>query len=160
MGRSSRQLAAGSPEVVEVEHHAALPWRKIGTFVAELAEENGISALALRFAILTVTRTGELIGARWSEFDMSDAVGTVPAARVKASPEPRVSLSDDVLEVLREAASLCADQKADCYVFPGGEAAKPLSSMALLMPIHAAWRRRRWHTRCVTRQRLHISLAT
>ena len=33
-----------------------------------------MGALALRFAILTAARTGEVIGARWSEIDMDSAV--------------------------------------------------------------------------------------
>ncbi len=51
-----------------------------------LGEEEGVSALALRFAILTAARTGEVIGARWSEIDMHAATWTVPAERMKAGP--------------------------------------------------------------------------
>ncbi|HET7879562.1 MAG TPA: integrase family protein, partial [Acetobacteraceae bacterium] len=67
-------LLPAPSKIARVEHHAALPWRAIGTFMAALMEEEGISALALRFAILTAARTGEAIGARWSEIDQADAV--------------------------------------------------------------------------------------
>ena len=126
-------LLPARSKVARVEHHAALPWRDIGAFMAALSEEEGISALALRFAILTAARTGEVIGARWSEFDMGEAVWTVPAGRMKAAREHRVPLSERVLDVLREMAKLRTNPNVDGFVFPGGKLGKPLSSMALLM---------------------------
>jgi hypothetical protein len=49
------------------EHHAAMPYAEIGTFVAKLREQSGVAARALEFAILTAGRTGEVIEAPWSE---------------------------------------------------------------------------------------------
>src|SRR4051812_11111755 len=98
-----------------------------------LAQEEGVSALALRFAVLTAARTGEAIGARWSEIDMQNAIWTVPAGRMKAAREHRVPLAGGALDVLREVAKLRTDQRADGFLFPGGKANEPLSSMALLM---------------------------
>jgi integrase len=126
-------LLPARSKVARVEHHAALPWREIGAFMAALAEEEGISALALRLAILTAARTGEVIGARWSEFDVGNAVWTVPASRMKAAREHRVPLSEGALAMLREMAKLRTNPKVDGFVFPGGKPGKPLSSMALLM---------------------------
>jgi integrase len=119
--------------VAKVEHHSALLWREVGAFTAALANEEGVSALALRFAILTAARTGEVIGARWSEFDMQAATWTVPAERMKAGREHRVPLSDGAVDVLREVAKLATKPDPKAFVFPGGKAGKPLSSMALLM---------------------------
>jgi integrase len=101
--------------------------------MGELAEEESVSALALRFVILTAARTGEVIGTRWSEIDVSAAVWRVPADRMKAAREHRVPLSDGALDVLRELAELRTHPKTDGFVFPGGKPGKPLSSMALLM---------------------------
>jgi integrase len=126
-------LLPARSKIAKVEHHAALPWRQIGEFMAALRHEEGISALALRFAVLTAARTGEVIGARWSEIDMAGAVWTVPAGRMKAAREHRVPLSDEVLDVLREVSKPGSDTKADGYVFPGGRPGRSLSSMALLM---------------------------
>ena len=88
-------------KVARVEHHAALPWREIGAFMATLEGQEGVAALALRFAILTAARTGEVIGATWSEIDLQAAVWTVPGERMKAAREHRVPLSDAALAVLR-----------------------------------------------------------
>ena len=126
-------LLPARSKVARVEHHAALPWRQIGAFMAALGEQEGVSALALRFTVLTAARTGEAIGARWSEIDMTEKLWTVPATRMKAGREHRVPLSDAALDALREAGKLRADPKTDGFVFPGGKAGNPLSNMSLLM---------------------------
>ena len=87
-------------KVAKVEHHAALPWPEIGSFMARLAKQEGIAALALRFAILTAARTGEVIGATWGKIDAAGQFWTVPASRMKAGREHRVPLSDQALAVL------------------------------------------------------------
>jgi integrase len=119
-------------KVQPVEHHAALPWREIGTFMVDLADQEGLGALALRFTILTAARTGEAIEARWTEIDMTAGVWTVPAARMKAGREHRVPLSDAVLAVLREVAPLRDDARGG-WIFPGARTGRPLSNMAFLM---------------------------
>jgi integrase len=126
-------LLPARSKVAKVEHHAALPWREIGTFMATLGKEEGVSALALRFAILTASRTSEVIGARWSEIDLRAAIWMVPAGRMKAAREHRVPLSEGALDVLHEVVKLNSKTVPTAYVFPGRKAGKPLSSMALLM---------------------------
>ena len=61
--------------------------------MAELARNGSVSALALRFLILTATRTSEVLQAQWHEIDLEAAVWTIPAARMKAKREHRVPLS-------------------------------------------------------------------
>lgn len=119
-------------KVQPVEHHAALPWREIGAFMASLATQEGLGALALRFAILTAARTSEAIEARWQEIDMVTGVWIVPPARMKAAKEHRVPLPDDAQAILREVARLRDDARGG-WVFPGARAGRPLSNMAFLM---------------------------
>ena len=119
--------------VQRVQHHAALPWREIGAFMAALDEATSSAALALRFIVLTAARSGEALGARWSEIDMQEAVWTVPADRMKAAREHRVPLSAGALAILREMAQLRTNPKLDGFVFPGGKVAQPLSGAALLV---------------------------
>jgi integrase len=118
-------------KVSKVVHHAALPWRESGVFMKLLAAEHGTGALAFRFAILTAARTGEVLGARWAEFDLQHAVWTIPGNRMKAGVEHRIPLSPDALALLRDAEKLRSDD--DEFVFPGGKKGKPLSNMAFLM---------------------------
>jgi integrase len=115
--------------VAKVEHHAALPWQQISPFIAALQKQGGTGALALRFVILTAARTGEVIGARWSEIDMKGATWTVPGERMKAGREHRVPLTPAALEVLRAVPARPAD--GDAFVFPGREKKAGLSNMSL-----------------------------
>ena len=53
-------------------HHAAMDYRDVPAFIAQLRGCDAIAAMALEFCILTATRSGEVYGARWSEIDMAD----------------------------------------------------------------------------------------
>jgi integrase len=107
-------------------HHAALPFAEIGDFMADLHKQEGVAAKALEFAIVTAARTGEVIGARWEEFDLTAGVWTIPAERMKAKKEHRVPLSARALEII-------GDQgEPDTFVFSGRRAGQPLSNMAML----------------------------
>jgi integrase len=85
------------------EHHAAAHYSDVPRIMAALAEKTHVSALALRFIVLTGCRSGEGRGARWSEIDLEARVWTVPGSRMKAGKPHRVPLSDAALEVLRAA---------------------------------------------------------
>lgn len=119
-------------KVARVQHHAALPWQEMAGFMVELRKRPGTAARALEFCILTATRTGETLGARWSEIDLDAAVWSIPGQRMKAGREHRVPLSDAALAVLTEMAPL-RPEEGDAFVFPGAAEGRPLSSMAMLM---------------------------
>jgi integrase len=122
-------------KVAAVEHHAALPWPEIGAFMADLYKESGVAAVALRFAILTATRTGEVLGAQWSEIDLAAKVWTIPPDRMKAGREHRVPLSAPALMILAAMAKGRERSDEDGFVFPGQREKKPLSNMAMLMTL-------------------------
>ena len=112
-------------------HHAALPYEQVPQFLALLRQSHAMSALALEFLILTAARTGEVIGARWSEIDTGKAIWSVPAVRMKAGREHRVPLSERSLEILASVAPLLTTP--DDFVFPGAKGGHGLSQMALAM---------------------------
>lgn len=126
-GHLDKMLPARA-KIQAVQHHAALPYRDLPTFMASLRKQSGIGALALEFTILTAARTGEVIAATWDEFDLDNATWTVPKERMKAKREHKVFLCDGALQALRKA------QKAGSsrYVFPGSAPDTPLSNMAML----------------------------
>jgi integrase len=121
-------LLPARTKVQKVKHHAALPYDEIPAFIAALREQEGVSALALKFAILTAARTGEVIGARLHEISQRDKVWTVPAERMKAGKEHRVPLAARALDIVNR-----IDGQSDGFVFPGSKAG--LSNMALLMTL-------------------------
>jgi integrase len=131
-GHLDKLLPAHS-KVRQVEHHAALPYAELPAFLASLREQEGIAPRALEFLILVAGRTGEVIGARWTEIDLLDKTWTVPAARMKAKREHRVPLPARALAILDEMRSARDGNNDDAFVFPGAKAGKPLSNMALLM---------------------------
>lgn len=114
-------------KVQRVEHHAALPYADIAEFMRALHKQEGIAASALEFLILTATRTSETIGATWEEFDLDNAVWTIPARRIKAGREHRVPLTGSATTLLSRMKKL----GSDTYAFPGGKTKRPLSNMAL-----------------------------
>lgn len=126
---------AGLPsraKVAPVRHHPALPWQGAAPFVRELRALQATSARALEFLILTAARTGEVLGARWSEVDLEAAVWTVPAGRMKAGKEHRVPLSEAAMAVLRHMLPLRPEGGEDGFIFPGQLQGHPLSDMAML----------------------------
>jgi len=110
-------------------HHAAMPYSDVPAFMADLQARQATAALALELAILTAARTGEVLGARWEEFDLDRALWTVPATRMKAGREHRVPLSQRALKIT---GAMHQCRNGD-YVFPGQKAGRPLSVMALEM---------------------------
>jgi integrase len=111
-------------KVQKVKHHPALPYAEIPAFMGELRDRQDVSARALEFTILTAARTGEVIGARWSEIE--GKVWTIPAERMKGGKEHQVPLTKRVLAILDSV------PREGSFVFPGARAGKALSNMAML----------------------------
>jgi integrase len=110
-------------------HHQAIAHDQVPSFVAALRRSGGVAAQALEFTILTAARTGEVIGAQWSEFDLRGGIWTVPAGRMKAGREHRVPLSARAIAILEAASKLKRDDSN--VVFPGQSAGGFLSNMAM-----------------------------
>ena len=116
------------------EHHPAAPYFDVPRIMAALADKRHVSALCLRFAILTAARSGEARGARWEEIDFEAATWSIPARRMKAGRPHRVPLSAPALAILREMAALRVEGAA--LVFPGARGGL-LSDVALNKTLHA-----------------------
>lgn len=109
-------------------HRPAMPYQEVPLFLAEIQLLPSVSSLALQFLILTATRSGEVLGARWAEVDLEAGVWSIPAARMKAKRPHNVPLTKAALALLES-----VPQVEGCpYVFPGAREGKPLSGMALL----------------------------
>jgi integrase len=119
-------LLARPTKIAAHQHHAALPYLEIGGLMSDLRGRDSTSARCLEFLILTAARTGEVIGAQWSEFDLAAKIWTVPANRMKGGREHRVPLSDRAVEIVQYMRSRCEND----FVFPGRSGG--LSNMSLL----------------------------
>lgn len=81
-------------------HHEALPWRDAPTFMIHLRKRVAPAARALEFTILTAARSGETLGATWSEIDLDQKLWTIPSNRMKAGAEHVVPLSSAAAALL------------------------------------------------------------
>jgi integrase len=86
--------------------------------------------LAIKLMALTFVRTGELIGAKWSEFDLEARRWDIPAERMKMGTQHIVPLSEQAVEVLRALQTITGDKK---LLFPGErDHDKPMSNNTIL----------------------------
>ena len=72
-------------------HHAALAYDDLPAFLAALRSRQALAARALEFLIFTAARSGEVLGAKWTEIDMDKALWVIPRARMKGgagTPHP------------------------------------------------------------------------
>ena len=122
-------LLPKASKIKKSAHHPALPFQRIGEFVAELRQHSGFSAYALELLILTASRTSEVIEAQWNEFDLEAKVWTIPAERMKAGKEHRIPLNTRSIEILGKLKEI----RVNSYLFPSTlHKERPLSNMALL----------------------------
>jgi integrase len=105
-----KDILGGKREQV---HHAALPYAELPAFMEELRARDGIAARALELIVLTATRRGEALGAKWSEIDFDAKVWTIPAERMKRRKLHRVPLTSQTLGLLRTL------PRTGEFVFPG-----------------------------------------
>jgi integrase len=115
-------------KVRRVRHHPALPYAEMPAFITTLRRHEGFAPRALEFVIMTATRTGEGLGARWHEFDLEAGLWTIPAGRMKGGREHRVPLPRRVVAMLKELVAMRLNE----FVFPGLKRGRPLGSMRLL----------------------------
>jgi integrase len=87
-------------KIASVTNLAAVPYTEIGDVMTWLAEIDTLPSKALRFAILTAARAGEILGATRPEIDTEAKVWTVPAERMKAGKEHKVPLTAAAITLL------------------------------------------------------------
>jgi integrase len=128
-------LLPAKGKIAPVENHPALPYVELPAFIASLGDIDDTAAppigtLALKFAILTAARTGEVIGARWDEIDVGERLWTIPAGRMKVGKEHRIPLSEPAMRILEQLKKL----PASVFVFQSSPR-RPISNMAMLMTL-------------------------
>jgi integrase len=114
--------------IAAVRHHPALPYIEIGAFMATLRTVPVSAAtLALEFLILTAARTGEVVGAQWSEIDLPNQVWTIPATRMKTGREHRVPLNTRARALLEA----LPRELNNSYIFIGARVGSSISSIMM-----------------------------
>ncbi|RYD86032.1 MAG: integrase, partial [Verrucomicrobiaceae bacterium] len=113
-------------------HFAAVPYTDMPDLMKALREAEGIGARALEFATLCGVRTGDIIGMRWSEVDLEQALWTIPKERVKGHRSNHsVPLSSRAVEVLQIIRDMRLSDRPAAHVFPGTKEDGGLSDAAM-----------------------------
>jgi integrase len=111
----------------KAQNHPAMPYDEVPSLIAELRSTFTMQRQALEFCILTATRTGETLGAKWDEIDFAAKTWTIPASRMKADRDHTVPLSPFALELLQSLPRI----KGNDHVFAGNGQAGRLSARSL-----------------------------
>jgi integrase len=122
-----KPLLPATSDLHTAEHYAAMDWREMPPFMGRLRRRDGIASLALTFLIHTASRSGEVRGAIWDEFDLQAGIWTIPASRMKAHREHRVPLSQPAMDILRMLAGI----RAGDVVFVGSRRGRLLCDVTL-----------------------------
>ena len=110
------------------KHHPAMPLVEVGNFWRIISTKQTSSANALRFLILSATRTSEVLKATWDEIDMEQKIWVIPKERMKTNKEHRVPLSKQAIQLLEDLPRVSDSS----YLFPGSRRGSSLSNMAML----------------------------
>jgi integrase len=121
-----------APQALSRGPHPSLSYSRISEFMCALQHREALAARMLEFLILTNVRTESVLGAKWSEFDLNEAIWVVPIDRLKDGKhrtEPfRVPLSRRALEILHCLSTVRQSE----FVFTSTRGAFPMSNMAML----------------------------
>ncbi len=139
-GRAENNIAEDLKGMVKAKpksHFAAIEAKDLPEFISDLrnhkAKLNRQTYLAVNFMMLTFVRTGEMIGAKWSEFDLEQKQWLVPAERMKMDKEHIVPLSRQAIEILKELREI---HNHPVFVFPSrGDRNKTMSNNTILMAL-------------------------
>jgi integrase len=116
----------------QAENYARIGAKELPELMRRIDAYNGTptTRLAMKLMAMTFVRTSELIGARWSEFDLRAARWDIPAERMKMRTPHIVPLSRQAVTLLR---TLLAVSGHSALLFPGErDHEKPMSNNTIL----------------------------
>jgi len=100
------------------QNYARLDSKELPELLRKIEVYNGspVTRVAIKLIAMTFVRTGELIGARWEEFDLDGARWDIPASRMKMKTPHVVPLSTQAVTLLRSLHTLTGHS---ALLFPG-----------------------------------------
>lgn len=104
---------------VKVKNFAAIPWDKTPDLMRKLQKVQGVGALALRFTILTVLRSGAVRKAKWDQFSEGYERWIIPAENMKADEKHEVPLPYAAQQLLHNLST--EHQKDTDFVFTSSQ---------------------------------------
>ncbi len=103
VGVVSKLLPKQDGKRERVVHQPSMPWKDVPILIHDVLHSGkpSLSKVMLEFLILTAARSGEVRAMTWDEVELTEAVWTVPAERMKAKTSHRVPLSARAVEILQ-----------------------------------------------------------
>ncbi|MGA8740095.1 MAG: site-specific integrase [Terracidiphilus sp.] len=135
----AKDIAGIEPDAIFEGHnndtqsnHARLPLEELPKLLRDIDSYAGMqqTALAMKLLALTMLRTGELIGLKFSEIIWDEKLIKIPAERMKANKPHTVPLSRQALAILRT-----VQQMAEARMNGDKKLVCPMSNMAILMAL-------------------------
>jgi integrase len=117
--------------VRSVRHFPSLPYAELPELMARLSDEESPAAAALEFCILCASRTDEVLGAQWGEFQSANLhidLWIIPPQRMKTRAEHRVPLSPRAMAIVEQQAAI----RHSDFVFPGMREGRPMHNGAMI----------------------------
>jgi integrase len=114
------------------ENYARVDAKELPNLLRKIEGYQGtpVTRLAIKLLALTFVRTGELIGAKWEEFDLEAAEWRIPAERMKMRTPHIVPLSKQAIQILQVLHGVTGHSK---FLFPGErDHAKQISNNTIL----------------------------
>ncbi|MDE0062605.1 MAG: integrase arm-type DNA-binding domain-containing protein [Gammaproteobacteria bacterium] len=102
-------VTRSQPKAAAVRHHRALHFSDVAEALKKVDAHPRVARsvqLAIRFGVLTAARQAEVRRATWDEFDLDEAVWTVPEAHMKRYRPHWVPLSTGALAALEESRNM------------------------------------------------------
>jgi integrase len=121
-----KELLPAPSKVAKGDNHPAVQIDDASRWFAALRARDGIGSRALELLALTASRSGEVRGATWEEFDLDKGLWVIPPSRMKMEREHRIPLTPDAVALLKALPRL-ADNP---LVFPAAKGGE-LSDMTL-----------------------------
>jgi integrase len=94
-------LLAAPAKITKPKKYPSLHWNEIGDFMATLHQQTGVIFRAMEVLILTGLRSNEVVGARWSEINLTQGLWAVPAVRMKERVAHTVPLPRDAVAIFQ-----------------------------------------------------------
>lgn len=135
-GRVNRDITIdmkGALVPVRSKHYAHLSEKELPEFLNSLeaydTEYNGslLTKLAFKLLILTFTRSGEVRGAKWDEFEFDKNLWRIPAERMKMKDPHLVPLSKQSIEIVKQLREHHGDWNTP-FLFPSQQTANKVMS--------------------------------
>ena len=131
-----KEMLAAPSKIKKERRRPALALADAQSWFEKLRKLEGTGSRALEFLTLTVSRSGEVRGALWSEFDFENGIWIVPAVRMKARRDHRVPLTDPIIQLIRSQPRMAGSD----YVFtaPRGGQLSDMTLSATMRRMHQA----------------------